>query len=78
MEWTVLSIGIITALLGVFAVHLIWGKSREQQIKWERRGSNAFPTHSSHNFNKDLSRAFEITSMAMTMNGWRGTKFSIR
>ena len=29
MEWTVLGIGIITALLGVLAVHLIWGKSRE-------------------------------------------------
>ena len=29
MEWTVVSIGIITARLGVLAVHLIWGKSRE-------------------------------------------------
>jgi hypothetical protein len=28
MEWTVLTIGIITALLGVLTVHLIWGKPR--------------------------------------------------
>ncbi len=28
MEWTVLIIGIITALLGLLSVHLIWGKSR--------------------------------------------------
>lgn len=28
MEWIVLIIGIMTALLGALAVHLIWGKPR--------------------------------------------------
>jgi hypothetical protein len=80
MEWTVLSIGIITALLGVLAPFILFGESHaiSRSNGRERRGSNAFPTHSSQDFNKDLSHAFEMTSMAMTMNVWRGTKFSIR
>jgi hypothetical protein len=57
MEGIVLTIGIITGLLGVLTVHLIWGN---------------FPTPSSHGWVKDCSPSFKMTSVAMTIKGRTG------
>jgi hypothetical protein len=79
MEWTVVSIGINGSAWSPRRSSYLGKVTRVADQMGEKGGeAMLFRSHSSRDFNKDLSHALEMTSMAMTMNGWRGTKFSIR